>query len=285
MPITPVSFEEDDNQETDEYDDVVDEVVDEEASVEAAPTVTNIDSRMAEMEERLEMIQYYKLLLNGGFFNNPPNPAVAAKIEQEVADHILTRLDALLNMGAVSKPQSSVSQFTEEEVSALKELASPNTHKILTEVVSRVFSKIDKNEQKKPAKTEAPKLSAKTVPQETVQKKPAPAAPMTVKAKTPAQPKAQAPAAPKPAPPQAPQAAPVAPTQPKPGRQKKQYKTHVTDEGKEVKMDITPQARPLGAIQPVAPAQSKFEMESRMEMSSKRSSNMGLNIFDQKLNK
>lgn len=288
MPITPVDIDDtesnaDDTQFDDGYDDIVDEVMD--SAQEEVQQAATIDSRMAEMEERLEMIQYYKLLLNGGFFNNPPNQSVASKIEQEVAEFVLGRLDTLLNMGSGPAKTKVESQFTDEEVANLKSLAEANTHKILTDVVSKVFAKIEGGIKKAPAKAEPPKLATKTVPAAPAPKKAAPsvmtvkARPMTNRAPAAAQPKPEAkPEAPKPQEPK------------KPGPQKKQFKTVARINQKTgepegtAKVDITPQARPLGPIQPVPPPTSKLEIESQLDASSRRQSNMGLNIFDQKLN-
>lgn len=287
MPITPVNFDEDQEDQS-QYEEFVDEVIAEDQVLEASPTqqASSIDSRMAEMEERLEMIQYYKLLLNGGFFNNAPNAAVAQKIEKEVAEYILSRLDSLLNMGAAPiRSAVAQSQFTEEEAAALKVLAQPETHKVLTEVVTRVFSKIQSNTKAKPAKTEAPKLAPRTVPQETIQKKPT-TQPVTVKAKTPVLSNQPTPLVP-PAVPK-----PVQTKKSEPGQQKKQFKkvtriNQTTGEPEETQgnVNITPQARPMGPIQPIPVASSKAEIEMQMQMSAQRTSTMGLNIFDQKLTK
>lgn len=283
MPITPVSFDDNAPADDSQYDDIVNEVTEEQPEEEVAPQAS-IDSRMAEMEERLEMIQYYKLLLNGGFFNNPPNQSVASKIESEVAEFILGRLDSLLNMGATPAKQRSEAQFTDEEVSALKELANPDTHKVLTEVVSRVFSKVASGTVKKaPPKAEPPKLATKTVPEAPAPKKAAPA-PMTVKARPVATRPAAKPAAPVPT-----QEAPTPPKKQAPGQQKKQFRTVPKVDQKtgevvgQVQVDATPQARPMGAIQPLPVATSKAEIEMQMENSARRTSNMGLNIFDAKL--
>lgn len=285
MPIVPVDFEDGSINDESQFEDVVDEVMGETESSPEPVSSTTIDSRMAEMEERLETIQYYKLLMNGGFFNNPPNQVIAQKIEQEVANFILTRLDALLNMGVSKEAPKAVSQFGDEEVKALKSLAEPNTHKVLTEVVSRVFSKITKNEEKKPAKAEVPKLTQKAVPQEAPKKQVVTPPAMSVKAKAAPQAKQAAPTKnPEPVAAPAPQAPVV------PGRQKKHFKsvTRINQQTGEPmpvegKVEVTPQARPLGPIQPVSVPTNKSEIESRMEMSARRSSGMGLNIFDQKL--
>lgn len=292
MPITPVSFEEDqpqDDAQYDEgqYDEIVDEVVDNESEVQQVMT---IDSRMAEMEERLEMIQYYKLLLNGGFFNSPPNQVVAEKIEKEVAEFVLSRLDSLLNMGSKTPGKTQVeSQFTDEEVQNLKSLAAPDTHKILTDVVSKVFARIESNTAKKPAKAEPPKLATKTVPEAPAPKKAAPA-PMTVKARTMTNRAPTAPAKPQPQPKQEQQPVQAqASTPARPGPQKKKFKevAKVNQKTGEIEgtaqVEVTPQARPLGPIQPLPVATSKQELEMQMEMSARRTGNMGLNIFDQKL--
>jgi hypothetical protein len=189
-----------------------------------------LDDEMSEVEKRLEMAQYYRLLLNDSIFDNPPNPEVADRVETEIKGFVRGRMSHLVGVG----PGPSSSTFTDEEVSALKELASSEITETLKALVSKLL--------KKPSIMES-KPKAKVVKEPTLKK--VQKAVVTTKAMVSHKPTM--------APSLKPVVTPKAEVKAEaPAKQKglkgakkfeKKYKVVTTNEGKEIKLDITPQAR------------------------------------------
>lgn len=81
------------------------------------------DERMSEVESRLEVAQYYKVLLNDDLFDNTSE--CAKTVQKEIRGFVKSRLEFLL--GIKSEVKATTEQkvaFTLEEVTALKALAS-----------------------------------------------------------------------------------------------------------------------------------------------------------------
>lgn len=98
-------------------------IVDEPQQQEVAQAVqeqANFDTQMSEVERRLELAQYYRLLLNDSLFNN--RSEAAATVEAEVRDFVRSRLEILL--GVKKEQVKAVSDFNDDEIQALKAVAS-----------------------------------------------------------------------------------------------------------------------------------------------------------------
>jgi hypothetical protein len=76
---------------------------------------------LSEVEQRLEKAQYYKLLLNGWLFDGDNSPSATAVME-EIREFVVDRLNVL--MGLKNEVQAPVNNFTDEEIWALKGVAS-----------------------------------------------------------------------------------------------------------------------------------------------------------------
>lgn len=226
-------------------------------SLESSPQAAEVDldEQLAEVDQRVELIQYYRSLLIHDFFDGD-NTASAVSVQSEVRQFIRGRLKVLLGMEVEREVVKEQPLFNAEELAALKALAA------------KVMGKpalIEKPASPTPHAPKQPPTLKKAAPP------PTPAAtPVTTK-------KAQPKAAPKAA--KTVQA--TKPQQPKPQGGKgggkvinengKVYKIVLVD-GKEVKMDITPQARPVGAVPfptPTGPqATSISENQAKIEASS-----------------
>lgn len=191
--------------------------------VEATPE-QDLDNQMSEVEKRLEMAQYYRLVLNDTIFNDPPNVEVADRVESEIREFVRERMALLVGVGEEKKPQVA-SVFTDAEIQALRTIAQPEVVGALKALAAKVL--------KKPAILEAKPIAPPTPEKPKVIKEPS-----LKKIVRPGTPKTETPAK-----------ATVSQPAPKPVRGKKQekvYKTVVDEAGNEVKMDITPQAQPVG---------------------------------------
>lgn len=91
--------------------------------------------QMSEVEKRLEVAQYYRLLLNDSLFQEPTEASL--KVEEEVRGFIKSRLGVLLGI----KQQTS-DLFSAEEVETLKELSSIGTEGV--QVVKAIVGKVSK---------------------------------------------------------------------------------------------------------------------------------------------
>jgi hypothetical protein len=185
------------------------------------------DEHMSEVEKRLEVASYYRVLLNDSLFTD--GSEAARMVEKEVRTFIKQRLEVLLGMKAEKQQVvvESKKEFTDPEVAALKALAA------------KVIGKpalVETTAPKTPAKPEIKKAAAPAPAPK------APAAPIRRPAVA-AKPPVARPAA------KPPQAAPVPQqAQPKkPGKAKK---------------DIMGQVRPAqGALPP--PSRAQFEAMSQ----------------------
>jgi len=220
----PMDFDDDD------ISGVIDET-EEESQAPVRPQVQqtsaqDLDDQMSEVEKRLEMAQYYRLVLQDTIFNDPPNVEVADRVEGEIREFVRSRMALLVGVGAAEKkPEPVVSQFTDAEVLAIRTLAQPEVVSALKALAAKVLKKpeiLDAKPLQAPAKPKAP--AREPTLKKIVRPAPSVEAETTRTVRSPAQ------AAPR-------------------GRGKKQekvFKTVTTEDGREVKMDITPQAQPVG---------------------------------------
>lgn len=201
---------------------VVEETMGEPAPPELPVQEQDLESQMSEVEARFEVAQYYRLLLNDSLFQDPPNPSVANRVETEIRAFIKTRMQALMGI-AVDAPGKI---FSDSEVQVLRTLAQPDVSEALKALAAKVL--------KKPAI-----LDAKPLAKAAAEPKREPTLRKVV-----SRPKAALKA--------------PAPT----GKQQRRIETHVTEEGKEIVRDLTPQARPTGTIQPIPTPRGKQQIEA-----------------------
>ena len=217
---------------------------------------TTDEQAMAEVEFRLELAQYYRLVLSmDSFFNDSTGPA-ASVVDKEIRDFVRTRMSKLVGV----EGNDTDGMFTPAEITALKSLASPAVFGALTAIAAKV--------------TKKPSLAEST---------PEPVAPTLKKAVVPAKPslrkvsaKSVVPTTPVPTVQHTPQ--PVVTTE-KVGGVKRISKTvmaPMVDQStgktveKEVSVDLTPQARPTGKIQPIPFPTSNRQVEMMSQMTASR---------------
>jgi ribosomal protein S8E len=85
-------------------------------------TKAAIDSGLSEVEKRLELASYYRLLLEDSIFDNQSESA--QKVNAEIRDFVRGRLEVLVGLRQeVTAPVVVESPFTPEEITALKAVA------------------------------------------------------------------------------------------------------------------------------------------------------------------
>ena len=211
---------------------------------EVANPIQDFDDQMSEVEKRLEMAQYYRLVLNDTIFNDPPNPEVADRVENEIREFVRSRMALLVGVGSEPKKVAeTVSSFSEEETLALRTLAQAEVVSALKALAAKVLKKpaiLDA----KPRPTEVkPKSNREPTLRKIVRTSPAATTPEA----------------------QTPRGARTPPYQAKGKgkRQDKVFKTVINEQGEEVKMDITPQAKPVGVTPfPTPQGRNAVEMHS-----------------------
>lgn len=221
-------------------------------------TETADEQAMAEVEFRLELAQYYRLVLSmDSFFSDSTGPA-ASVVDKEIRDFVRTRMSKLVGV----EGNDTDGMFTPAEITALKSLASPAIFGALTAIAAKVV--------KKPSLAEI--ASEPVAP--TLKKAVVPAKPSLRKVSA----KSVVPTTPTPPPVTTPTPAPAT-TVEKVGGVKRISKTVIApmiDQStgqtveKEVKMDATPQARPAGAIQPIPFPTSSRQVEMMSQMTASR---------------
>lgn len=214
------------------------------------------EQAMAEVEFRLELAQYYRLVLSmDSFFSDSTGPA-ASVVDKEIRDFVRTRMSKLVGV----EGNDTDGMFTPAEITALKSLASPAVFGALTAIAAKV--------------TRKPSLAEST---------PEPVAPTLKKATVPTKPSlrkvsAKAVISSTPTPPATP-AKPVAATAEKVDGVKRVGKVvmaPMVDQStgktveKEVVVDLTPQARPTGSIQPIPFPTSSRQVEMMSQMTASR---------------
>jgi len=227
------------------------------SSGQAAPETaeTADEQAMAEVEFRLELAQYYRLVLSmDSFFSDSTGPA-AAVVDKEIRDFVRTRMSKLVGV----ESSDTDGMFTPAEVTALKALAAPTVFAALKAIAAKV--------------TKKPSLAEPT---------PEPVAPTLKKAAVPAKPslrkvsaKSVVPSVQALQPPVPTPAAATAPAVESVGGIKRVTKTVMTpmvDQAtgktveREVVMDLTQQARPTGSIQPIPFPTSIRQIETMSQM-------------------
>ncbi len=101
--------------------------------------VQSIDDQMSEVEKRLEMAQYYRLVLNDSIFNDPPNPEIADRVENEIREFVRSRMSLLVGVGEEKKEVQS--PFSDAEVLALRTIAQPDVVSALKALAAKVLKK------------------------------------------------------------------------------------------------------------------------------------------------
>lgn len=210
----------------------------------------DVEEQMSEVEAKLEIAQYYRLILNETLFDDAPNPEVAERVEQEIRGFIRGRMGVL--MGVQAPEAKAVKLFTDAEVQALRTLAQPEVQEALKALAAKVL--------KKPAILEAKPLTAP---------KPKPEQKLEPILRKVGQGQRRAQQAPQP--------------QLKVGKQKKQFKTVTSEDGKEVKMDVTPQARPTGTIQPIPTPRGRDQIEAMSAQSAAYQARVAMNTLERNL--
>ncbi len=111
--------------------------------------------QMSEVEKRLEVAQYYRLLLNDSLFQEPTEASL--KVEEEVRGFIKSRLGVLLGI-----KQETSDLFSAEEVETLKELSSIGTEGV--QVVKAIVGKVSKKPVLLESRTEKTEPKLKVQP-------------------------------------------------------------------------------------------------------------------------
>lgn len=187
--------------------------------------VQSIDDQMSEVEKRLEMAQYYRLVLNDTIFNDPPNVEIADRVEGEIREFVRSRMSLLVGVGEEKKPEV-LSPFSDAETLALRTIAQPDVIAALKALAAKVLKKPEILDAK--PRTTAPE-KPKGPPKEPTLKKIVRTAPQGQQPAQPQQQQIQRP--------------------PPPGKgkqQKRVFKKVQRVDGTEGDLDVTPPAQPVG---------------------------------------
>lgn len=263
----PIDFDEND------LDEAIEQT---EQDVAEAPTEDDVEQQMSEVEARLEMAQYYRLLLNDSIFQDPPNPEVAQRVEEEIRGFIRSRMGILVGVGAPEKPKER-EMISVAEDRLLRELATPEIVQTVKSLVSKLLKKPSIMEPRPPPKgpPEEPKLQPKVVKTPTLRKVTNPKGESIGSAG----PRQETARAPEPA---------VGPSQrrvaskPK-GQQKRVVQTFTKADGTVFTQDITPPATPVGPIQPIPTPTSREGIEQQMASASAAHDRAAQKMLDRKL--
>jgi hypothetical protein len=201
------------------------------------------DDQMSEVEKRLEMAQYYRLVLNDTIFNDPPNPDIADRVENEIREFVRGRMSLLVGVGEEKKEVQS--PFSEAEVLALRTIAQPDVVSALKALAAKVLKKPQILDAKPlPAAPEKPKVMREPTLKKILRKPPQDSAAS-----------APGPKATKPKP----TAAPSPPVRGK--QQKRVFKKVQRPDGTEGEVDVTPPAQPVG-VKPIPTPVGKAAIEA-----------------------
>ena len=249
----PVDFDDAD------IEEVVEEVNDPQAQVlpQEPDFEPDLEEQMSEVEARLEMAQYYRLLLQDSIFEDPPSPEVASRVEEEIRGFIRSRMQVLVGVG---EPPASKAQkiFTDAEVQALRTIAQPDVVEALKALAAKVLKKPTILDAK-PLPAEKPKAEPTVIKEPILRKRRQPNAPAPVQA---------------------------APQRTVGGRSKPQKKVLVketNDDGKEFVRDLTPQARPVGNIQPIPTPRTREQIEIAAATSASHQAAVALKTLEKTL--
>lgn len=205
-------------------------------------SVNEIDDSMNEVEKRLEIASYYRLLLEDNLFND--DSEAAARVNNEVRGFVRRRLEVLVGLRA--EKTEAVSQFSKEEVVALKAVAA----KVM-------------------------KVPAIVVPKAPEIKKVAPPPPAAIhkfeaKRKPGRPPKArevisQVKAAPQPKQPDGIRVGDIVNSKGEVVKKNAKFKRIVAPDGSEHDLEVTEPARATGGVPPLSNAQLQMVMESQAQ--------------------
>lgn len=211
-------------------------------------TPESIDEHMSEVEKRLEVASYYRMLLNDSLFTDAT--AAGRTVEAEVRAFIRERLAVLLNIKpARPEPVEVKSPFSDVQIQALQALANKVIGKpaLIEPVKAAALA------PRPPAvrRVETPQPQSSTAP--ALRQRQAPATPVATAS-----------------------AKPVTPTKSKPGARKpfeRRYSEHTKEDGTKVRLDVTGQVRspaslpmPTGAALSAVTAARAQENLSRLEI-------------------
>lgn len=264
----PIDFDSDD------LDAVTEEIQQAYEEQESLPTDEDVDEQMSEVEKRLEMAQYYRLLLNESLFENPSSPEVAIRVETEIRDFVRSRMSVLVGVG--SEPQKAKQLMTEDEAKLLREIANPEVVRVIKELASKLLKKPSIMEFR-PKPMEEPKLQPKVVQEPTLRK----AKTRPLQASVPPDPRSLKKALPQ-------GSITISGDQqpPKPikgQRQKKVYREIVTEDGKIIKQDVTPPAQPIG-VAPLPTPRTKEQISLAMATAGATHGQVAMATLGRKLN-
>lgn len=245
----PIDFDESD------IADVVEEVNSPEQQIMSSQEEpqADLEEQMSEVEARLEMAQYYRLVLNETLFEDAPNPAVAERVEEEIRGFIKTRMQVLVGVGEQA-PAKAQRIFSDAEIQALRTIAQPDVAQALKALAAKVLKRAAIQEAKPlPAEKSASVLKEpilKKVGQKNTQRMQSVAAPqIRTKSK----------------------------------KQEKKIKVITTEDGREVKMDMTQQARPQGIIQPIPTPRTRDQIEMASAQSAAYQARVALQTLERNL--
>lgn len=239
-----------------------------------APTEEDVDEQMSEVEKRLEMAQYYRLLLSDSLFDSPSSPEVAERVESEIRDFVRSRMSVLVGVGTEQKKSPQL--MTDDEAKLLREIANPEVIRVIKELAAKLLKKPSIMDFKpKPVAAEEPKPQPKVNKEPTLRRvPPRPGARQGNRAAPPPSAQAQQPIVI-----EGDQEVPVA----KPGqRQRKVFRKIVTEDGKVIKQDVTPQAKPVG-VQPIPTPRTKEQISLAMATASATHGQVAVSTLGKKL--
>lgn len=239
-----------------------------EAEQETVPADEDVDAQMSEVEKRLEMAQYYRLLLNESLFDSPSSPDVAERVENEIREFVRSRMSVLVGVGTEQPKQ--VQLMSKEEADLLRQLANPEVVRVMKELAAKLLKKPAIMDFK-PKPVEEVKVAPKVMKEPTLRKVP------RIGVKPSAQAARQAES----------NVITISGDQPipkaKPGqRQKKVFRTITTEDGKVIKQDVTPPAQPIG-VQPLPTPRTRDQIEMASAQAAAAGARMAENVLDQNL--
>lgn len=102
--------------------------------------LSSIDDDMLEVEKRLEMAQYYRLVLSDTIFSDPPNVEIADRVESEIREFVRSRMSFLVGVGSKKEAPPAL-PFSEAEIAALRTMAQPDVVAALKALAAKVLKK------------------------------------------------------------------------------------------------------------------------------------------------
>jgi hypothetical protein len=138
------------------------------------------DEEMSEVDWRLELAQYYRLLLTDSLFNN--DSKAASIVEKEIRQFVRSRLGELIGVSVKAPEAERPSDFNQDQVAVLKLMAD----KVLKKPAILDKEPVKKAETKKEVKIKAEEPSIKKVAAPVAKRQPAKEQPAPKPTKAPA---------------------------------------------------------------------------------------------------